>query len=169
MQRPFPNGHMRPFGCNGYATAVAVGQSQRLYSGVGMFNWYYLSSTQGSYRTPGFDLELTGLSSMNISGCHKGVDLESMSLAFCQPRYPATSGPSTNAPACTCIAALSCEGKETSCLVPLRVFSVPSASSRLLRHISTLANSVVSFLVFGYPSDMTLVLSSLACTSLVPP
>ena len=31
---------------NGYVTAVAVaaGQSQRFYSGVGIFNWYYLSS-----------------------------------------------------------------------------------------------------------------------------
>jgi hypothetical protein len=29
---------------NGYVTAVAVGQSQPLYSGVGIFNWYYLSS-----------------------------------------------------------------------------------------------------------------------------
>ena len=26
---------------NGYVTAVAVGQSQRLYSGVGIFNWYW--------------------------------------------------------------------------------------------------------------------------------
>jgi hypothetical protein len=25
-------------------TAVAAGQSQRLYSGMGIFNWYYLSS-----------------------------------------------------------------------------------------------------------------------------
>jgi hypothetical protein len=42
------NGHSLtencPFGCNGYVTAVAVGQSQRLYSGVGLFNWHYLSS-----------------------------------------------------------------------------------------------------------------------------
>ena len=41
---PFPNGHKRPFGCNGYVTAVAVGQRQRLYSGVRMFTGYYLSS-----------------------------------------------------------------------------------------------------------------------------
>jgi hypothetical protein len=40
----FPNGQKCPFGCNGYVTAVTVGQSQRLYSGVGIFNWYYLSS-----------------------------------------------------------------------------------------------------------------------------
>jgi hypothetical protein len=34
----FPNGYKYPFGCNGYyVTAVAVGQRQRLYSGVGMF------------------------------------------------------------------------------------------------------------------------------------
>ena len=47
--RPFPNGHKRPFGCNGYVTAVAVGQRQRLYSGVRMYVclpgiMYYLSS-----------------------------------------------------------------------------------------------------------------------------
>ena len=34
MQRPFPNGNKCPFGCNGYVTAMAVGQRQRLYSGV---------------------------------------------------------------------------------------------------------------------------------------
>jgi hypothetical protein len=44
MQRPFLNGQKYPFGCNGYVTAVAAGQSQRFYSGVGIFNWYYLSS-----------------------------------------------------------------------------------------------------------------------------
>jgi hypothetical protein len=33
-----------PFGCNGHVTAVAVGQRQRLYSGVGMFTGNYLSS-----------------------------------------------------------------------------------------------------------------------------
>jgi hypothetical protein len=43
MQRPFPNGHKRPFGCNGHATAVAVGQRQRLYSGVRIFTGLYLS------------------------------------------------------------------------------------------------------------------------------
>ena len=29
---------------NGYVTVMAVGQSQRLYSGAGIFNWYYPSS-----------------------------------------------------------------------------------------------------------------------------
>jgi hypothetical protein len=45
MYRPFFNGHACPFGCScsGYVTAVAVGQNQRLYSGVGIFNWLYLS------------------------------------------------------------------------------------------------------------------------------
>jgi hypothetical protein len=43
MKRPFPNGHKRMFGCNGYITAVAVGQSQRLFSGVRMLTWFYLS------------------------------------------------------------------------------------------------------------------------------
>jgi hypothetical protein len=41
--------------------------------------------------------------------------------------------------------------------------SVPSASSTLLRHAGMLANSVVSFLLFGYPSDMTSVSSPLTC------
>jgi hypothetical protein len=36
MQRPFPNGKKCPFGCNGYVTAVAAGQSQRLY----VISWY---------------------------------------------------------------------------------------------------------------------------------
>jgi hypothetical protein len=29
---------------NGFVTAVAIGKSQRLYSGVKMFIWFYLSS-----------------------------------------------------------------------------------------------------------------------------
>jgi hypothetical protein len=37
MQRPLTNGKKCPFGCNGYVTAVAVGQSQRLYSSLRMF------------------------------------------------------------------------------------------------------------------------------------
>ena len=37
---PFSNGHKCPFGCNGHVTAVAVGKSQRLYSGVRMFTGY---------------------------------------------------------------------------------------------------------------------------------
>ena len=65
MQRPFPNERKRPFGytvaCNGYVTAVAVGQSQRFYSGVGIFNWYYLSSPPQIPRPIGADLELGGL------------------------------------------------------------------------------------------------------------
>jgi hypothetical protein len=32
-----------PFGCNGHVTAVVVGQSQRLYSGVRIFTGNYLS------------------------------------------------------------------------------------------------------------------------------
>jgi hypothetical protein len=43
---------------NGHVTAVAVGQSQRLYSGVGIFNWYYLSSPPQNLRCPVVDLEL---------------------------------------------------------------------------------------------------------------
>jgi hypothetical protein len=59
MQRPLPNGQKYPFGCNGYVTAVAVavGQSQRLYSGVGIFNWYYLSSPPQILRAPRVELE----------------------------------------------------------------------------------------------------------------
>ena len=37
-----PNGRMCPFGCNGDATAVVVGQSQRLCSGVRMLTGNYL-------------------------------------------------------------------------------------------------------------------------------
>jgi hypothetical protein len=53
VQRPFPNGHKRPFGCNGYVAAMAVGQRQRLCSGVSvrMFIGNYLSSTPRALRT----------------------------------------------------------------------------------------------------------------------
>ena len=61
MQRPFPNGHKYPFGCNVYVTAVAAGQSQRFYSGVGIFNWYYLSSPPKTLLRPVVDLERGGL------------------------------------------------------------------------------------------------------------
>jgi hypothetical protein len=48
------------FGCNGYVTAVAVGKSLPLYSGVGIFNWhdiwYYLSSSPGSFVHGGLTL-----------------------------------------------------------------------------------------------------------------
>ena len=57
MQRPFPNGHKCSFGCIGYVTAVAVGQHQPLYSSVGIFNWYYLSSPPQILRFPGVRLE----------------------------------------------------------------------------------------------------------------
>ena len=64
----YPNGRKCPFGCNGYVTAVAVGQSQRLYlysgSGVGTFNWYYvLSQFTGTVppRSSGVHLERRGL------------------------------------------------------------------------------------------------------------
>jgi hypothetical protein len=43
FKRTFPNGQKFPFGCNGHVTAVAVGQSQRLYSGVRIFTGNYLS------------------------------------------------------------------------------------------------------------------------------
>jgi hypothetical protein len=57
MQRPFPNGHKCPFGCGGCVTAVAAGQSQRFYSGVGIFNWYNLSSPPQILRCPEVGLE----------------------------------------------------------------------------------------------------------------
>ena len=50
IQRTFPNGRKCPFGCNGNVTAVAVGQSQRLYSGVRVFTGNYLSSTPRELR-----------------------------------------------------------------------------------------------------------------------
>jgi hypothetical protein len=43
---------------------VAVGQSQRLYSGVGIFNWYYLSSPPQIPRRRGVPLETRGLTSV---------------------------------------------------------------------------------------------------------
>jgi hypothetical protein len=62
MKRPFSNGHKRLLGCSGYIiAAVAVSQRQRLYSGVRMFTWFYLSS-------------------INISGWGKGVGNESNPL-----------------------------------------------------------------------------------------
>jgi hypothetical protein len=67
MQRPFPNGNNRRFGCSGYVTAVAAGQSQRLYSGVGIFDWYYLSSPPQILRAPGVDLERRGLKCVTVS------------------------------------------------------------------------------------------------------
>jgi hypothetical protein len=52
-----------PFGCDGYVTTVAVGQRQRLYSGVRMFTWFDLISIL-----------------VNISGWGEGADLYSESL-----------------------------------------------------------------------------------------
>ena len=46
--------------CSG-VTAVAAGQSQRFYSGVGIFNWYYLSSPPQILRFPVVELETRGL------------------------------------------------------------------------------------------------------------
>ena len=48
---------------NGYITTVAVGQSKRLYSGVGIFiiNWYYPSSSPQILRRPRYHLEIGGL------------------------------------------------------------------------------------------------------------
>ena len=46
---------------NGYVTAVAVGQSQRFYCGVGIFNWYFLSLPTQIPLHSGVPLELGGL------------------------------------------------------------------------------------------------------------
>jgi hypothetical protein len=35
VKRPSPNGHKRPSGCGGHAPAIAAGQSQQFFSGVG--------------------------------------------------------------------------------------------------------------------------------------
>ena len=66
MQRPFPNGHKFPFGCNGFVTAVAAGQRQHFYSGVGIFNFITgitSDASRGSQipRLPWFHLETRGL------------------------------------------------------------------------------------------------------------
>ena len=66
MQRPFPNGHKYPFGCNGYVTTVAAGQSQRFYHGVGIFIWYYLSSPPQVLRPSRCPLELGGLICLHL-------------------------------------------------------------------------------------------------------
>jgi hypothetical protein len=47
--------------CNGHVTAMAVGQRQRLCSGVRMFAGNYLSSTPRDLRVGGVQLELTAL------------------------------------------------------------------------------------------------------------
>jgi hypothetical protein len=47
--------------CDWCVTAVAAGQSQRLYSGVGIFHWYYLSSPPQIPRGPRPQLERRGL------------------------------------------------------------------------------------------------------------
>jgi hypothetical protein len=71
MQRPFPNGHERPFGCNGsgsgYVTAMAVGQRQRLYSGVKMFTGSYLSSPPQILHVGGVELEWRSLMCLHHS------------------------------------------------------------------------------------------------------
>ena len=46
---------------NGNVTPVAAGQSQRFSSGVGVFNWHYLSSPPQIPQGPGVHLELGGL------------------------------------------------------------------------------------------------------------
>ena len=56
MQRPLSNGHKFPFGCGGYVTAVAAGQSQRFYSGVGIFNWFISVRLLRSHEPPGAPL-----------------------------------------------------------------------------------------------------------------
>jgi hypothetical protein len=55
------NGKKCPFGCNGCVTDMAVGQRQRLYSGVRMLTGNYLSSTPRALRFSGVQLERTTL------------------------------------------------------------------------------------------------------------
>ena len=57
VQRPSSNGRQYPFGCNGYVTTVAAGQSQRFHAGVGIFNLCYLSSPPQTLRFPRSPLE----------------------------------------------------------------------------------------------------------------
>ena len=58
-----PNGPKCPFGCDGYVTVVAAGQVQRFYSGVGIFNWHYLSSPPQIPQELGVPLESGRLNS----------------------------------------------------------------------------------------------------------
>jgi hypothetical protein len=73
MQQPFPNRQKCPFKCNGCVTAVAAGKSQRLHSGVKIFNWYYLSSPPQILRLPRFGLELE-LGGLTGSGRYTRTD-----------------------------------------------------------------------------------------------
>ena len=82
MQRPFPNGKKRPFGFNVYVTAVAAGQSQRSYSGVGNFNLYYLSSPPQIPRRPWVGLETGGLMCYTARTCTGSEDFQSDSRYY---------------------------------------------------------------------------------------
>jgi hypothetical protein len=53
MQREFSKGENYPFGCNGYVTAMAAGQSQRFYSDVGIFSWYFSQLASSGPSFPG--------------------------------------------------------------------------------------------------------------------
>ena len=59
--------------CNGHSptdtsvAAMAASQSQRLYSGVGIFHWHHLNAPPPQIlRTPGIDLGRTGLISFGF-------------------------------------------------------------------------------------------------------
>ena len=77
MQRPFHNGRKCPFGCNGYVTAVAAGQSQQLCSGVGIFHWHYLSSLKRSIGPRGPPLKDGGSHGVEVLelALHGGIYL----------------------------------------------------------------------------------------------
>ena len=92
MQRPFPNGYKFPFGCtgNGYVTAVTAGQSQRFSSGVGIFDWYYLSSPPQIPRFSRVDLESRRLISITtpvVSGLRLEKLLYIIELSRSSSRY----------------------------------------------------------------------------------
>jgi hypothetical protein len=80
-----------PFGCNGCVTAVAAGQSQRFYSGVGIFNWHYLSSPPQVLRGPGAHLESKGLA------CYMPIYISLSQAAARQGSQAARQSPSFKA------------------------------------------------------------------------
>jgi hypothetical protein len=67
VQRPSPNGQKYPFGCNGNATAVAAGQRQRFYSGVGTCVTGIISLPPQVLRFPPPPLESRGLISISTA------------------------------------------------------------------------------------------------------
>jgi hypothetical protein len=90
MQRPFPNRQNRPFGCNGHVTGNGRGcwpkPTSTFYSGVGIFNWHYLSFPPQIMRFPRVPHELGRLISTAFIldlGYFGGLEYRSAPRVFC--------------------------------------------------------------------------------------